>query len=483
MRDPHLLGGSVWDGTLPAVLWAPAHPIPFPTSRGPRLGCGRSITGGVCRCWGKAGWSQGPTALWGDGWGSGTGLSPCHRSTDGSAAHPLPTPRRGHRRGEAPAGGGAEPRRGQCWEPAGTIVPTGNVAARAPCAPAPSPAAPAEAALRPGQPRPRSGRRNPAGPVSGLGRRRQEPAPSSPARARIPAAPSRHRPAAEPGGGGPLRGILGRGRIPLSRRPPLPEEGLCSGGARRGLGMETAGGDPSLSRALYLRRDLCRGRTLPLPFAGRDRPQQTPYGRAGGAVHRCPPLPATALPGEGAARPRAPPALTQPPSYGKPPHHQHPKRFVSGPIASPSLWFLQITFFFWRSAPAGPECGSWRAIGVGRVLRRAGGGTACAGRQRDRKHCPRVYSSLNNSLACAVSARRPSAVSGTKGRVPGGRSEEGRKKRKRERSPPPRHRTAGAGVHRRGRLPCTCRGRLTGVGSPLQPPLSCFFPKYINSGP
>lgn len=69
--------------------------------------------------------------------------------------------------------------------------------------------------------------------------------------------------------------------------------------------MGTARGDLYLSRALYLRRNLLRGWTLPLPFTRRDWPQQTLHPRPGGAV-----------PGEG-LRPRAPPALSQPWPYRK----------------------------------------------------------------------------------------------------------------------------------------------------------------------
>ena len=113
-------------------------------------------------------------------------------------------------------------------------------------------------------------------------------------------------------------------------------------------------------------------------------------------------------------------------------------------------------FLFLNKCPLRPQL---RVLVCDR--RRAGApacqGAACASREQDRKHRLHVYSSLNNSLACAVSPpssrRRPSAVSGTKGRVPGGRSEEGRKKEKKERRRPPHH-AARAGINQRGHFPC-----------------------------
>lgn len=69
-----------------------------------------------------------------------------------------------------------------------------------------------------------------------------------------------------------------------------------------------------------------------------------------------------------------------------------------------------------------------------------GRGAVCAGREQDGKHSPRVYSSLNNSLACVVSPPRLLASSlgcqwdkGTRPWGPLG----GRKEEKRERRSPP----------------------------------------------
>lgn len=95
--------------------------------------------------------------------------------------------------------------------------------------------------------------------------------------------------------------------------------------------MGTAGGDLHLSRALYLHRNLLRGWTLPLPFTGRDWPQQTLHPTPGGPCL------------EEGLRPRASPALSQPSPYWK----SRPQRLRNaGALANPWLWFLQITFFF-----------------------------------------------------------------------------------------------------------------------------------------
>lgn len=63
---------------------------------------------------------------------------------------------------------------------------------------------------------------------------------------------------------GATLGVLGGGCTAPALGSPFP--GRPCFGACRELGMGTARGDPSLSRVLYLQRDLCRD--LPLPFTG-----------------------------------------------------------------------------------------------------------------------------------------------------------------------------------------------------------------------
>lgn len=88
-------GGSVWDGTLPAVLWAPARPCPLPCvwggdSHGTMARMRLQHRSGGLQVLAEAQVVSGPPALWGNGWGSGLGLSLCHRSADGSAAYLVP---------------------------------------------------------------------------------------------------------------------------------------------------------------------------------------------------------------------------------------------------------------------------------------------------------------------------------------------------------------------------------------------------------
>lgn len=184
-----------------------------------------------------------------DGGGSGLGLSLSHGSTDGSFAHRVPQPELE-----------ALVQRGTCGRavsPAeGTMLGTGVNNGADGKLPGPLPSCP-RGSGPPAQPC--SGGRNPAGPVSGVtagpGRVGEAPASTSP-----------H----EQGVGG----FWGGGThvpYPSSSFP----RGAVPWGARRGLGMGTARGDLYLSRALYLRRNLLRGWTLPLPFTGRDWPEQT----------------------------------------------------------------------------------------------------------------------------------------------------------------------------------------------------------------
>lgn len=76
--------------------------------------------------------------------------------------------------------------------------------------------------------------------------------------------------------------FLGGGTPRPCPQQPLATGGCALGGSQGGLGMGTARGDLYLSRALYLRRNLLRGWTLPLPFTRRDWPQQTLHPRPGG---------------------------------------------------------------------------------------------------------------------------------------------------------------------------------------------------------
>lgn len=113
---------------------------------------------------------------------------------------------------------------------------------------------------------PCSGGRNPAGPVSGVtagpGHVGEAPASASPT--------SKVLADSEEGA-----------HTSLPPSTPFPR-GAVPWGVRRGLGMGTARGDLYLSRALYLHRNLLRGWTLPLPFTGRDWPQQTLHPTPGG---------------------------------------------------------------------------------------------------------------------------------------------------------------------------------------------------------
>lgn len=233
-----------------------------------------------------------------------------------------------------------------------------------------------------------------------------------------------------------------------------------------------ARGDPSLGQAFYLRQDLCRGWNLPLP--GGIGPSKPDTRTQAGAMpvlspsHRDSPAWGRGLRrpqrGEGAARPRAPPALTQPPSYGKSPHQRHAKHFISGLVASPSTPVFANCFLFLNKWPplAGPGF-FWKPGGC---VRWPG-----AGRETP-PACLFFVKQLVSVRSLSPSRRRPLAVSGTKGRVPGGRSEEGKKKRKREkRSPPPPVTPPGLKSIREDVCPATCHGRLTGVGSPLWLPL------------
>lgn len=165
----------------------------------------------------------------------------------GSAAHRVPRPParagdtvgRGTCGGAASQPGGADPPRGQCWEPAGTMVPTGSVAARARRSPAP----------RPGS----RGGWNPTGPVSA--------ASPSPPRSTFGSTIG----AGERGGGANL-GFWGGDAQPQPLAAASLSWGGPSFGTCRELGMGTARGDTSLSRVLYLQWDLCWD--LPLPFTG-----------------------------------------------------------------------------------------------------------------------------------------------------------------------------------------------------------------------
>lgn len=324
------------------------------------------------------------------------------------------------------------------------------------------------------------GRRNPARPVSGLGCRRQEPAPSRPARARLPCRP---RSWGARRWGVSLGGVWGGGEHPCP--PATPSQGgAVLWGGHRGLGM--ARGDPSLSQALYLRRDLCRGRTLPLPFAGRDRPPQTPYPRSwgqGGPAGAAPllPCPGKGLRSLGTPSPDSATILQETTSPAS------PETLHFGAGCQPFVLVFTNYFLFLKKCPHRPqrrvlECDR-RGVGASACR---GLGAACAGRERDRKHRPRVYPSLNNSLACAVSPRRPSAVSGTKGRVSGGRLG-GRKEEKKERRSPPGPSPCS---HRPGWNPSgrtlsllPAAGPSPGWAIPCGLPLLYFFPKYGNSSP
>lgn len=189
---PFCQGSSVWDGMLPMMLWAPACPCPLPhICWGSSHGSVASLwpqhhSGGCCGSWGKPRWCQDPQPF-------GTRAGERERAYPCATAAPMdlppaeshnPQPKEGAPVGRGTCGGAvSRPKWGQPAE--GTMLGTGrnnstdgSAAARAQHSPAPSPAAPTEAAPRPGRPRPRSGGRNPARPVSGLGRRRQEPAPS-----------------------------------------------------------------------------------------------------------------------------------------------------------------------------------------------------------------------------------------------------------------------------------------------------------------
>lgn len=171
-----------------------------------------------------------------------------HPRAAGSAAHRVPWPpaRAGDAVGRGTCGGavsqpgGADPPRGQCWEPAGTMVPTGSVAVGARRSPAPT------AGSRGGW--------NPTGPVSA----------ASPSPPRSTFGSAIYLRAGERGGGGHPGGFGGGGCTAPTLGSPFP--GRPCFGACRELGMGTARGDPSLSRVLYLQRDLCRD--LPLPFTG-----------------------------------------------------------------------------------------------------------------------------------------------------------------------------------------------------------------------
>lgn len=216
---------------------------------GPWPGCGRSVARGSLQVLAGAWVVSGPPALWGEGWGSGPGLSPCRRSrwicrppgpAEGAPVGGPPAA------GPCPSPGGADLRRGQCWEPAGTIVPTGNAAVRAQRSLAPSPAPPAEVAPRPGQPRQESGWAGQwtrplvarAGPV--LSHVGEAPGSTVPLPAGLGAKE-------RGGGGGGTPGEFGEGAHAPAPWQPLPEGRAHFGGARRGLGVGTARGDPSLS--------------------------------------------------------------------------------------------------------------------------------------------------------------------------------------------------------------------------------------------
>lgn len=176
--------------------------------------------------------------------------------------------------------------------------------------------------------RPCSGGRNPAGPVSGV----------------TPAWPVGEAPAST----SPTRKVLGDfGEGAHTSLPPAAPShgGLCPGGGRRGLGMGTARGELYLSLALYLHRNLLRGWTLPLPFTGRDWPQQTLHPRAWrGAVASGTPSPESDI------------ALLEITSPAP------PKR--RGPRQSLALVFTNY-FLFLNKCPLRPQRGSRRARGRG----------------------------------------------------------------------------------------------------------------------
>lgn len=173
--------------------------------------------------------------------------------------HPLPTGFPGPRRS---TGVKRHLRSSPCPPAEGTMLGTGVNNGADGKLPGPLPSCPCGS----GPPaQPCSGGRNPAGPVSGVtgpGRVGEAPASTSPT-SKV------------------LRRFWGGGTPRPCPQQPLPT-GAVPWGARRGLGMGTARGDLYLSRALYLRRNLLRGWTLPLPFTGRDWPQQTLHPRPGG---------------------------------------------------------------------------------------------------------------------------------------------------------------------------------------------------------
>lgn len=251
-QDPHPVGGLFGMGRCLQCRGLLPVPVPCPAAggvapMGPWPGCGCGVTRGGLQVLAGAWVVSGPPAFWGEGWGSGLGLSPCRRSRwiccpPGPAA---PSPRRGHRWGGTTCGG-AVSQSGRCQPAEGTMLGTGgNNSAdgkrggEGPALPGsprrsgPPPQA-APAGIRPGRsvdaaaggqsrPRPVPRRR---------GSRQHRPAPS--------------RPRSEMVGGPPL-GNLGRGRTPLLRGSPFPRGGPRSGGAHRGLGVGTVRGDPSLS--------------------------------------------------------------------------------------------------------------------------------------------------------------------------------------------------------------------------------------------
>lgn len=215
--------------------------------------------------------------------------------------------------------------------------------------------------------------------------------------------------------------------------------------------MGTARDDPSLSRALYLQRDLRR--TLPLPFAGRDRPQQTSFLVLGG--RRGPTASGT-------------PALTQPPSYGKPaqasPETPHPCALV-----------LTKHFLFLRNCPLQPPT-------AGRGVRSVRG--RCRGVRGGRETPPPgCLCSLNNSLACAVPPPLPGiapALSAGQRDGPHGMLG-GRKEEKERRRRPPRRRRHAALASIRGFPRYLLQAPRWGGLCPAAA-FGVFFPKYRNSG-
>lgn len=234
---PLLQGSSVWDGMLPVMPWAPACPCPLPhICWGGSHGSAARLwpqhhSGGCCGSWGKPGWCQDPQPF-------GTRAGERERAYPCATAAPMdlppaeshnPQPEEGAPVGRGTCGGAvSRPKWGQPAE--GTMLGTGrnnstdgSAAARARCSPAPSLAAPTEAAPRPGRPRPRSGGRNPARPVSGLGRRRQEPA-----RSRAGEAPGSTVPLLAGLGAGERSGGGFWGRSALAA--PSQGRGLCFGG-------------------------------------------------------------------------------------------------------------------------------------------------------------------------------------------------------------------------------------------------------------